>query len=76
MPIMIAEIPATISGEGTSTEDKIDAEVIAWKWRGLTEPPARRALRYNVSAIAAHGWLYMDQFREWSRHRGAEAARQ
>ena len=62
--------------EGTRSDDKIDDALIAWSWREETEPTARRALRYDTSALAAFGWGYVDRFREWSRHRGSEAARQ
>lgn len=57
----------------TRTEDKIDARWIADEWRRETEPAARRAGRYNTALTAYYGWIYMDRFREWSRHRGKEA---
>lgn len=53
----------------TRMDDSIDADLIAWEWRRLTEPAARRALRYDTAAIAAFGWSQVDKFREWSRHR-------
>jgi hypothetical protein len=63
-----------VSGENTSrTDDKIDARWIAYEWRQATEPPARRAMRYDTAKLAAYGWLYVDRYREWSRHRGAAA---
>ena len=61
---------------GTRNDDEIDAALIAWEWRRETESSARRPLRYNTAATAAFGWSQMDKFREWSRHRGAEAMRQ
>lgn len=54
---------------GTRMEDEIDRRLIAGKWREATEPQERRAWRYDTMKLAAFGWLYVDQFREWSRHR-------
>ena len=56
------------------SEDFIDARLIALAWRRETEPLARRQDRYNTMKTAAHAWLYVDQFREWQRHRGAACA--
>jgi hypothetical protein len=54
----------------TRTEDEIDRELIAHSFRLLTEPASRRALRYDTLANATYAWLFIDQFDEWSRHRG------
>ena len=51
-------------------EDEIDRRLIARAWRATTEPMERRAERFDTSATAAFGWLYIDRFREWQRHRG------
>jgi hypothetical protein len=53
----------------TRFEDEIDRDLIAASWRFLTEPTDRRALRYDTMANAAYGWLFIDMFAEWSRHR-------
>ena len=53
----------------TRTEDLIDRDLIARSWRLLTEPANQRALRYNTLANATYGWLFIDMFAEWSRHR-------
>lgn len=62
--------------EGTRFDDKIDDRVITWSWRRETEKSDRRAWRYDTAKLAAYGWAVADRYREWSRHRGAEAARQ
>jgi hypothetical protein len=51
------------------SEDRVDALLIALRWRQLTEPPARRPDRYDTAKTAAFAWLYVDQYREWQRHR-------
>jgi hypothetical protein len=53
----------------TRTEDEIDRDLIAASWRLLTQPANRRALRYDTLANATYGWLFIDMFDEWSRHR-------
>jgi hypothetical protein len=55
---------------GNRTDDKVDAALIALAWRRETEPASKRANRYDTAKTASHAWLYIDQFREWSRHRG------
>jgi hypothetical protein len=62
--------------EGTRSEDKIDRRLIDLAWRAETESAARRSDRYVTALVADFAWLYVDQFAEWERHRGAEAARQ
>jgi hypothetical protein len=56
----------------TRSEDEIDRGLIAHSFRLLTQPPNRRALRYDTLANATYGWLYLDMFAEWSRHRGKD----
>jgi hypothetical protein len=58
---------------GNRSDDKIDARWISYEWRQATEPPERRAMRYDTAKLAAYSWLYVDRYREWSRHRGAAA---
>jgi hypothetical protein len=54
----------------TRTDDKIDAVLLARRWRELTEPAATRALRYDTASVAAHGWnIAVDRYDEWARHR-------
>ena len=53
----------------TRTEDLIDRDLIAASFRLLTEPANRRSLRYDTAANATYGWLFIDMFDEWNRHR-------
>jgi hypothetical protein len=53
----------------THTDDKIDAGLLARRWRELTEPVATRADRYDTAKIAAFSWLTVDKYDEWARHR-------
>jgi hypothetical protein len=57
---------------GTRSEDRIDAAMIAAKWRQETEPPERRAWRYDTARTAAFAFMVADAYREWSRHRGVK----
>jgi hypothetical protein len=53
----------------TRREDEIDRDLIAHSFRLLTEPQARRSQRYDTAANATYGWLFIDMFDEWNRHR-------
>jgi hypothetical protein len=61
-------------GRDNRFEDEIDCALIGLAWRTETEPANRRPDRYDTPKLATFAWLYVDQFREWSRHRGAAAA--
>ena len=62
--------------EENQLDESQDKLLIERRWRKFTTPTARRNLRYDTSKLAGYAWLFIDNFAEWSRHRGAARMQQ